>query len=70
MLKYKVFLLLSIVLIPLTCFTVITMVSITYETSGGGDCISGITGTNLCCVVRFFEVLLTIEFILVLFSHY
>lgn len=61
-LKYYIFSLVLIIFsIPVFCLCIInTMVSLKYETENQGDCISLVTGDNLCLKIQMFLGLLII----------
>lgn len=56
---YRATLFSSLAAIPVLIFGIInTMVSLKYETNDSADCISGITGTNLCHTIWHFTALI------------
>jgi len=53
--------------IPVMIFGIInTMVSIKYETENLGDCISTVSGIDLCSVINRFEIIIGINVILII----
>jgi uncharacterized membrane protein YhaH (DUF805 family) len=58
---------LLIISIPILIFGIInTMVSLKYETENPGDCISTISGTDLCSAINRFEIIIAINVILII----
>jgi len=56
-----------IVSIPILIFGIInTMVSIKYETENPGDCISAISGANLCSSITRFEIIIAVNVLLII----
>jgi hypothetical protein len=50
-----------IISIPIHNFGILnTLVSLKYETEIPGGCISGITGTDLCAVIRYMKIYLAV----------
>jgi len=68
--KYKYFVILIIVLIliiPIQIFGIInTMVSLKYETENPSDCISRITGIDLCNSIKNMKISIAIDFLIIL----
>ncbi len=53
--------------IPVLIFGIVnTMVSIKYETENPGDCISTISGANLCAAINRFEIIIAINITLII----
>ncbi|SFI22709.1 hypothetical protein SAMN05443292_1838 [Halpernia frigidisoli] len=62
---YKIILIILIVLIPIFIFEIFNMmVSLKYETENMNDCISLITGDDLCKEINVFKILSAISFLL------
>lgn len=66
-----ILLILLVLLIPLIALSVLgNMVSLKYEVNEPGDCVSLITGTNLCQAGIILEILLIIDVIISLLLVY
>ena len=64
--NYKIILIILILLIPIFIFEIFNMmVSLKYETENMNDCISLITGDNLCKEIKVFKILSAITILLV-----
>lgn len=63
---FKMLIIVLIILIPISYFGIInTQVSLKYETSIPGDCVSQITGRNLCKDIEREKVLIVIDIIVI-----
>ena len=64
--NYKIILIILILLIPIFIFEIFNMmVSLKYETENMNDCISLITGDDLCKEIKVFKILSAITILLV-----
>lgn len=56
-----------VISIPILIFGIInTMVSIKYETENPGDCISLISGDNLCAAITQFKIIIAINIVIII----
>jgi hypothetical protein len=63
---YKIILIILILLVPIFIFEIFNMmVSLKYETENMNDCISLITGDDLCKEIKVFKILSAISVLLV-----
>jgi hypothetical protein len=62
---FSILLLILIISIPINIFGIInTMVSLKYETDSPGECISGMTGTDLCTSIRYMKISVAVAVVL------
>lgn len=58
---FFILILMLIISIPINIFGILnTMVGLKYETESPGGCISGITGTDLCAVIRYMKIYIAV----------
>jgi len=61
---FKILIIVLIILIPIFCFGIFnSKVSLQYETNNPGDCISQISGRNLCQDIEQGQVLIIIDIV-------
>ena len=65
---YKTLIIILLILVPIFIFGIInTMVSQTYEIQNPNECISIVTGTDLCKAIRNMKIYIVIDIILIIF---
>jgi len=68
---YFAILVVSLILIPIIGFGIVnTMVSLKYETENLGDCISTVSGIDLCRILRCLEIVICLFIFGFFFSAY
>ena len=64
---FKILIIILIILVPIFVFGIVnTMVSLKYETDSPKDCISKITGVNLCNSIQNIKIYIALDIILIL----
>ena len=65
---FKILLITLVLLIPFFAFGILnTMVSLKYETDNPAECISKISGVNLCNALRNMKIYIAIDVIIIVF---
>ena len=65
---FKILIIVLVILVPIFIFGIInTMVSQKYEIESSDECISAVTGTNLCKAIRDMKIYIVVDIIMIVF---
>lgn len=68
---YNIILSILVISLPVNLFGILnTMVSLKYETENPGDCISSVSGIDLCSAITWMKVMIIVAVLLIIYLLY